>query len=185
MTVTNEDGYAWALSSQTGTVAPLPPPPPPPAPPAAEPVATPAPAPTPTPAGGVLDATDRAPRHMRPRPLVRIRGYLTTNGARVTLLSVRAPGGARIVVRCRGRGCPTRRMSRTVDPDRLARTRGVTRLSRFERILRAGIRLTITVTKPDRIGKHTTIRIRRGAAPVRVDRCLLPNRSRPVACPSA
>lgn len=198
LTVTNEDGYAWALSGRTAaiTAAPSPPPPPGPQPepgpaPGATPTPEPSPAlspePSPAPAGGVLDESDRAPRQMRPRPLVRIRGYVTPRGARVTLLSVRAPRGARIVVRCRGRGCPVRRAARTVTRDRrVAPTNAVvTRLARFEGFLRAGIQLTITVTKPGRIGKHTTIRIRRGAGPTRVDRCLLPNRARPVACPSA
>ena len=104
---------------------------------------------------------------MRPRPVIRIRGFATPRGARITLLSVRAPRGVRIRARCRGRGCPSRRA---------ASAAGLTRLRRFERFLPAGVRLRITVTRSGYIGKVTTIRIRRGAAPVRTDRCLYPNR---------
>src|SRR5215217_6873387 len=43
----------------------------------------------------------------------------------------------------------------------------------------AGARLVISVTKPGRIGKHTTIVIRRGAAPMRRDRCLMPGARTP------
>ena len=112
---------------------------------------------------------------MRPAPLVRIRGRLTRSGARITLLTVSAPRGARITVRCLGRGCPAQR---------IARTASVTRLVRFERALPGGTRLIVTVTKRGRIGKHTTIAIRRGEAPTRRDRCLMPGARKPVACPA-
>jgi hypothetical protein len=61
----------------------------------------------------------------------------------------------------------------------------VTRVARFERSLRAGTRLVITVVKDDRIGKHTVIVIRRGKAPLRTDRCLVPGQRRASACPAA
>ena len=113
---------------------------------------------------------------MDPAPIVRIRGYLTGSGARITLLTVRAPHGARIVVRCLGRGCPARRW---------AGIASVRRVVRFQRAFPAGTRLVISVTKPGRIGKHTTIVIRRGAAPTRRDRCLMPGARKPVRCPAA
>jgi hypothetical protein len=112
---------------------------------------------------------------MRPHPVVRIRGRLTSAGARVTLLTVSAPSGARIVVVCNGRGCPVRRWARTTT---------LTRIVRFQRVLEAGTRLVITVTKAGRIGKHTTIVIRRGRVPKRLDRCLMPGSVRPVRCPA-
>jgi hypothetical protein len=115
---------------------------------------------------------------MRPHPVVRIRGRLTRRGARITLMTVHAPRGARIAVRCRGRGCPTRTWRH--------RTRkALTRVSMFPRTVRAGTRLVVTVAKDGRIGKHTVIVIRRGKAPLRYDRCLVPGASRPEACPSA
>ena len=60
----------------------------------------------------------------------------------------------------------------------------MTRLVRFQRVLPGGTQLIITVTKPGRIGKHTTIAIRRGKAPTRRDRCLMPGARKPVACPA-
>ena len=115
-----------------------------------------------------------APLLLRPFPIVRIKGGLTRTGARVTLLTVRAPRGARIAIRCRGRSCPV---------PRLARTATLTRFRTLERNLAAGTRIDVTVTRPDRIGKWTTIHIARGAPPTRRDRCVLPGARSPVPCP--
>ncbi len=189
LTVRNEDGTAWAISGPSAAVAAAPVPTPSPTPtatPEPEFTATPEPAPaTPPeaaappavapPATEVLDKTAAAPRLMRPMPVVRIGGRLTRSGARITLLTVRAPRGARITLRCIGRGCPVRRW---------AHTASLTRVARFQRVLPAGTKLIITVTKPGRIGKHTTIVIRRGKAPTRRDRCLMPGTRKPVRCPA-
>jgi hypothetical protein len=191
LVVRNDDGWAWSLTAPTATVTAPPPPPPPPAPepspspepqpeptpdPLPEPTAAPEPAPVAVPAPAIEvreEQAARPPRLMSPAPIVRIRGRLTRSGARITLLTVRAPRGARIVLRCYGRGCPARRW---------AGTASLTRIARFQGTLPAGTRLVIRITKRGRIGKHTTIRIRRGAAPTRRDRCLVPGASRPVSC---
>jgi hypothetical protein len=127
----------------------------------------------PVPTGAVFGAHKVS--KLSPFPLVRIRGYLTPGGVRVTLLSVRSPHGARIVVRCFGRTCPVTRW---------AHTTVVTRIVRMQRVLAAGTRLVVSVTRPGYIGKHTVLVIRDGRAPLRRDRCLNPGSSRPVACPS-
>jgi hypothetical protein len=188
--VRNEDGWAWSLTAPTAAVAAAPEPEPQPEPvPEQEPApgpgpdasgpVTPAPAtPTPTapaPTGEVRDERAAKPRMMRPAPIVRIRGRLNRAGARITLLTVRAPRGARITLRCAGRSCPAKRWGRVAS---------LIRIGRFEGVLRAGTRLVISVTKPGRIGKHTTIVIRRGKAPTRSDRCLLPGARKPVRCRS-
>jgi len=49
---------------------------------------------------------------MQPFPIVRIAGSDTSSGVRLSLLTVQAPVGARITVRCRGRGCPGKSASR-------------------------------------------------------------------------
>jgi hypothetical protein len=166
--VTNVAGAAEARSAPTPVIeaaalppVPVPPPPPPPTP--VEP---------PTAAGPL--GTSRPPL-LDPFPTVRIRGRLTPDGARVTRLTVRAPRGVSVVASCHGRGCPARR---------LALASGI-RLRRFERELRAGTRLEITVTKPGYIGKWTTIVIRRGEAPRRLDRCVYPGARDPVQCPAS
>jgi hypothetical protein len=106
---------------------------------------------------------------------VRIKGRIGNSGARVTLLSVRAPSGARIVISCRGAGCPARRR---------ASIAALQRFPAFERTLRAGIRLTIVVSKPGFVGKWTEIVIRRGLAPRRSDRCVMSGARTPERCPA-
>ncbi len=112
-------------------------------------------------------------RVMRPAPTVRFVGFLTRQGAAITRLSVRAPRGVRIGVRCTGNGCPRRA---------LAVATAFTRLRVFERRLPAGTQLEIRVTRAGYVGKHTLIRIRRGEPPSRLDRCLYPGSSAPRRC---
>jgi hypothetical protein len=193
VTFTTSTGPGTARSDPTAVVTAGPQPP--------QPTPTPTPSPTPTPvappapvvpktdsdggdtagpasfqlpaAGSALPAAS-ADRVLRPFPVVRIRGVLTTTGARITLLSVRASRTATVVARCRGRSCPLRQ---------LARTAMVQRLTWLERNLSAGTKIDIIVTKPEQIGKWTKIRIRRGAPPKRWDRCVYPSGTRPVRCP--
>jgi PKD repeat protein len=119
--------------------------------------------------------TVERPLLMQPFPIVRIAGILLPRGASVHILSVRAPRGARMRVRCRGGGCPVESVART------SRT-GVARFHRFERILPAGTTLELFVRQPRQIGKYTRFVIRAGKPPARVDRCLMPGRARPVRC---
>jgi hypothetical protein len=182
LTVTGQDGKPKQTRSDPTAVVTVPPPPPP-TPPTPTPTATPTPTPTPDPPApepSPVPATPQpavsVPRLLHPFPTIRIRGALTRTGARVTMLSVRAPKGVRISVRCRGRSCPTHR---------LAMAAAATRLHRFERVLQAGTRLQIKVTKPGFIGKWSVITIRRGRPPARSDRCVLPGGRRPVRCPAS
>lgn len=115
-------------------------------------------------------------RMLRPLPVVRIAGYVLDGGARIQILSVRAPRGARVRVRCSGKGCPKGSVAR------ISATR-VVRFRRFERRLKAGVRIEIFVRKPGLIGKYTRFRIRAGEPPARVDRCLFPGQARPRRCP--
>ncbi len=165
------------------------------APPAPTPVPTPVPTPTPTPEptavptfdtvagapvttqGEILQETARSRRVIRPFPVVRMKGRLTSRGADVQVLSVRAPRAAKISVRCRGKSCPAGRWSRS---DRKSR---LTRMERYERGLRAGVRITVSVTRRGYVGKRTTFVIRRGAPPLRSDRCLS-SKGRLTRCPS-
>jgi len=127
------------------------------------------------PTGPVRDKSGHRYRYMRPVPIVRIRGWLTATGVRVTLLTVRATRGARIRVRCARGSCPRHRW---------ARTSMLVHVAPFERRrLRAGTRLTITVSKRGFLGKYTRIVLRRGRPPTRRDACLHPGSLRPRACP--
>jgi PKD domain len=124
----------------------------------------------------------RAPL-MQPFPVVRIAGAETRWGVRLRLLSVQAPRGARITVRCRGRGCPLKSASRVSASGKVGRAPLVFR--RFERSLRPGVTLEVRVSKRGEIGKYTRFAVRRGRLPVRVDMCLDPAGTRPLACPSS
>ena len=116
-----------------------------------------------------------SPSRMAPFPVVRLRGWLTATGARVTLLSVRAPAGARVQVSCRGKSCPVRVLVRRV------RRRFVS-FPRLHAPLAAGTVLEIVVSRPGQIGKFTRFRIRRSAAPRRLDQCYMPGATRPSPC---
>jgi hypothetical protein len=190
--VTNKAGTAEARSGPTSVIeaapdstpSPTPTPTPTPTPvpdetPAPLPASTPFDVPAnpvfaPPPAAGDPPAAASVPL-LQPFPVVRISGWLTPVGARITRLSVRSPRGSLIAARCRGRSCPVRHV---------ARSAALTRLRPLERRLRAGTRLDITVRKVGYVGKWTTIVIRRGRPPRRADRCVYPERGRPASCPA-
>ena len=112
-----------------------------------------------------------------PFPAVRLAGTLTKTGIRVSLLTVRAPVCSRVTVRCRGEGCPTRRVTRL-------KGRKVLRIRAFDgKRLREGVTLEVLVSKRDRIGKYTRFRIRRGRY-VRFDTCLRFGARRGSPCPA-
>ena len=114
-------------------------------------------------------------RLMRPFPVVRIKGRVTKRGARIELLSVKAPWDAIIRVRCRGRTCPERVRRRAG---------GRRRISELHRELAAGTVITVLITRPGTYGKYTRFVILRGQSPARTDRCLRGSNSRPVRCPA-
>ncbi len=121
---------------------------------------------------------------MQPFPVVRIAGTETASGVKLRLLTVQqVPVGARITVRCRGRGCPIKSERRVA----VFKRRGVAPVEfrRFERSLRFGVTLEILVAKPGEIGKYTRFAIRRGKLPARVDMCLDPAGVKPLVCPSS
>lgn len=116
-------------------------------------------------------------RLLEPFPVIAIRGFITRRGVSLRRLAVRAPRGSRVVLTCRGRGCPYRS----------ARTRLRTSLLTVKRLLRRslapGTVIELRVTGRDRVGKYTRFRILRNRKPARIDRCLIPGTSRPSRCP--
>lgn len=119
--------------------------------------------------------TSTRPERMSPFPVVRMAGTVLPHGASVRILSVRAPRGARLSVRCRGGDCPVRSLARTSE-------KRIVRFRRFERRLAAGTEIELFVRQRGKIGKYTRFVIRGGRPPSRVDRCLVPGRARPVSC---
>jgi hypothetical protein len=139
------------------------------------------PQPSPTPAAPPLVAPAPAPpssaaapgglRYFRPFPVVRVAGYIMNHGSRIVLWSVKAPRGAKIDVRCTGPRCPLRQ--RSFRPGRIRP---------LERYLRAGVAITIRVTRPGFIGTYTHVVIRSRKRPRRRDACLVPGDIRPRPC---
>jgi PKD repeat protein len=132
-------------------------------------------------AGGsaTSSASSTKPAMLSPFPIVRIRGVILRGFARLSLLSVKAPTGARVRVLCHGRGCPKKKSVVL----RVASGKSSVRVTSLERRLRSGTVIEIFVTAPGRIGKYARITIRSNAAPARRDLCLNPGKSTPVACP--
>jgi hypothetical protein len=117
-------------------------------------------------------------RLMSPFPVLLIGGRVAGPVTTVTSMRIRrVPKGSIVNAACKGRGCPVRKL-RTK-----AKKTGTVRLRRLQRRLRAGLTVVITVRQPDRLGKYVRLRIRRGQAPARVDRCVRPGSSKPLACP--
>ena len=109
-----------------------------------------------------------------PLPLpatVRLSGRLTSTGARITRLRVRAPRGSIVRFRCRGSGCAVRRKRYVVGWT-------ATRVRPAQRAYPAGAVLEIFVSAPNRLGKYTRFRIRQGRAPGRHDACVTPENGR-------
>ncbi|MFL5866546.1 MAG: PKD domain-containing protein [Thermoleophilaceae bacterium] len=130
--------------------------------------------PAPPPAGGKKKSKLKL---LRPFPTVAIGGFFTARGVRLTLLGVHAPKGSKVMIRCKGHGCP-RRTSRK----HVGRKRAVVFRS-FRRRFRAGAVIAVYVWKKNRIGKYTRIRIRADKRPARKDRCLDPVKLKPRRCP--
>lgn len=125
----------------------------------------------------VVKPKAKALNRLRPFPVLVVGGRVSGRVTNVTSVRLRrVPRGARVSTSCSGRGCPYRKSSAVV-------RRGSTiRLSRLEKALPSGVTLVITVRKGNTMGKYTRLRFRPGLVPARVDRCVTPKSSRPVAC---
>ena len=98
-------------------------------------------------ASGVVDVRTR-PLAMLSGVLIRLNGSVIGGFTRVARLTVKAPRGATVKVKCKGNGCPKRAVKR-----------GKGRVIRFkalERRLAAGIKLTV-VSKAGFLSRHTTL----------------------------
>jgi hypothetical protein len=125
-------------------------PPAPPAPVVTVPVTT----PVPTPPPGTR-------RHPRVRVTIRISWTYDHAHTRIHRVRMsRLPRGARVTVRCTGRGCPlTTRSAVAGHVGKLVtRLRGTT--------YRVGDRIFITITAPGRVAERAVVRIRNGRKPL-------------------
>jgi hypothetical protein len=114
---------------------------------------------------------------LSPAPIVRLAGTILSSGFQVRVLSVSAPRGALVSVKCNGRGCGVERRRKRVK-------KGPVRFKTYERYLPAGTKLGIFIRKPNTIGSYTRPTIRAGRVPLRLRRCLVPGQSKPTRCRS-
>jgi PKD domain-containing protein len=121
------------------------------------------------------------PEPITPFPVVSMLAAVAKRGTTIEQLVVRAPAGAKIRVRCRGRSCPFRSFAMKAGVE--AKASRIVRIRRFRRhLLRPGTVIEIRVTKRGEIGKFTRFLIRKGKPPKRTDRCLPPGANRPKRC---
>lgn len=102
------------------------------------------------------------------------------DGTEFSSLRVSAvPAGARIALRCRGRGCPFRHKRRSFSAAR-------PRVSFFSLVkgarLRKGAEVTLRITRAKTLGLFTQWRFRAPRIPKRTTRCLMPGKRKPVRC---
>ena len=110
--------------------------------------------------------------------VIRIKGSVHGGFTKVKRLLVRAPQGANVLVRCRGKSCP----KKASQASRLSMGRQL-RFKQLERRMRPGTRINVQVTKPGFVGRVTTFAMRKRSAPTRADLCLPPGARRPTSCP--
>ena len=113
---------------------------------------------------------------MYPFPVVRLAGRVIDGGAQVRTLEVRAPRRSRITVKCRGDGCPAKRLRTTSAAPRVL-------FKRMVGFLPAGTVIAVRVRKGSLVGKYTRWVIRAKELPARKDLCLYPGSSKPARCP--
>jgi hypothetical protein len=126
---------------------------------------------------------------LSPFPIVRIAGRVSRRGARIRRLTVNAPPGTAVKVRCAGRGCPFKRVLRTVSSrvkaGRVLPPSRILRVRRLEgELLRPRTTLRLFVTRAGAVGKFTRFRILKAKPPSRTDKCLVPGSGAPIPCPA-
>jgi hypothetical protein len=135
-------------------------------------------------ASATITVRERPAEPISPFPLVSMLAAVGDQGTTIRELVVRAPAGARVRIRCRGRGCPFRSFGQKADAQ--VRSARILRIHRFgKHLLRPGTVIEIRVTKRGEVGKYTRFLIRRGRPPKRTDLCLAPGSMRPARCHSA
>jgi hypothetical protein len=97
-----------------------------------------------------------------------------------TLVVHNAPKGARVVLTCKGRGCPIKKARRRTVSRELQRVRLDSGFRRAR--LRIGTRLKLTITAAETIGRTYTYVVKRGAPPTRQTVCRAPGQSKGQSC---
>jgi PKD repeat protein len=112
---------------------------------------------------------------------VQLAGSVTGTRTKITKLVVLGPVGALVVVRCHGSGCPRKAVRRHFT------AAGKLRLKALQRTFGAGAEVVVSVAKAGYATRRTTLTMRRGKAPRRVEACVVPvpgGAPKAGACPS-
>ena len=117
-------------------------------------------------------------RLLSPPPVFRIAGDAFRRRTRIRLLTVsEAPVCSRVEAICTGRGCKRKRVTRVLGPE-------ILRIRAWDkRRLAVGAVLQVRVTKGDRIGRQTRIKMLSRKLPRRSNRCLFPGATTATRCP--
>jgi hypothetical protein len=115
-------------------------------------------------------------KRIKPKPVVRIVGQYTKTGAKITTFTDKAPVGATTTLACSKGTCPVRKQT--------VKGGHTSHLAKFERTLKAGTHIQLTIARKGYVSEITIVTIRRGHAPVRSDSCLLPGRTKRQKCPA-
>ena len=126
--------------------------------------------------GGSEPPPDTTLSFIKPFPVIRIAGRFKGTRTTLTRVTVKTPRGTRVRIRCSGHGCPFKRKAVAAK---------LISLRSLRRTYRPKATIEIRVTQAKKIGKYTRVRTRRGKAPVRIDRCLMPGKTKPVRCPAS
>jgi len=118
--------------------------------------------------------TDSPLSFIKPFPVIRIAGRFKGTRTTLTRVTIRTPRGTRVRIRCSGKGCAFKHKAVAA---RLLSIRSL------RRTYRPKAKIEIRVTKAGKVGKYTSVRTRRGKAPMRSDRCLMPGKTKPSLCP--
>jgi hypothetical protein len=113
-------------------------------------------------------------KRIKPKPAVRITGRYTTTGARITRFTVKAPKGATTTIACSKGTCPVKKQT--------IKGGHTSHVAKFERTLKAGTRIQVTIARKGYVSEITIVTIRAKRAPSRSDSCLLPGKTKPQKC---
>jgi PKD repeat protein len=123
---------------------------------------------------------ERAPKgkpgFMQPPPRFAFNGLIFSNGMRMLAVGARAPRGALVTIRCKGKGCPVKQRRKRVK-------KSTVRFRTFERFLRPGIKLEYFITKKGKVGTYRSYVIRAGKRPKIRGGCVTTAKLKRSRCP--
>jgi len=97
-----------------------------------------------------------------------------------TLQIKNVPLNATVAVTCAGKGCPSGLKGKGFTKTKAF---GTVTLAKFiKKPLKAGDKITVTVTKPNAVGAVKVLTVRAGKKPLIATKCLPPGTAKPVAC---